>query len=170
MTQSHTFQVHRTRNIDYQTAGDWRSRTDHPMLFSPERQLFLRCTEWGSGGWGRRGCPYGDFHRKWWRALRGLPTFLHCERALRWLLSVPRRAAAGATGAPQEPQDREDAEESGEHEDPGEPVGLRVLSLCPSRSVCHLNFFNVLNLTCVISSLPVLSSDLHPALWFRAIK
>ena len=95
--------------------------------------------------WGRRGYPYGDFHRKWWRALRGLPTFLRCERALRGLLSVPRRAAAGATGVPQEPQDREDAEESGEHEDPGEPVGLRVLSLCPSRSVCHVNLFIVLN-------------------------
>ena len=119
--------------------------------------------------WGRRGYPYGDYQRKWWRALRGLPTFLHCERALRGLLSVPRRAAAGATGAPQEPQDSEDPE-PGEHEDPGEPVELGVLGLCPSRSVCHLNFFNILNLKCLISSPPVLSSDLHPAPWFRAFK
>ena len=58
--------------------------------------------------WGRRGYPSGDYQRKWWRALRGLPTFLLCERALRGLLSVPRRAAAGATGAPQEPQDSEE--------------------------------------------------------------
>ena len=120
--------------------------------------------------WGRRGYPYGDYQRKWWRALRGLPTFLLWERALRGLLSVPRRAAAGATGAPQEPQDSEDPEEPGEHEDPGEPVELRVLGLSPSRSVCHLNNFNVLNLKCLIFSAPVLSSDLHPAPWFRAIK
>ena len=51
--------------------------------------------------WGRRGYPYGDYQRKWWRALRGLPTFLHCERALRGLLSVPRRAAP-----PPEPGER----------------------------------------------------------------
>ena len=99
----------------------------------------------------------------------GIADVVCSERALRGLLSVPRRAAAGATGAPQEPQDSEDPE-PGEHEDPGEPVELGVLGLCPSRSVCHLNFFNILNLKCLISSLPVLSSDLHPAPWFRAFK
>ena len=60
--------------------------------------------------------------------------------------AAPRRAAAGARGAPQEPQDSEDPEELGEHEDPGEPVELRVRGLCPSRSVCHRHIFNVLNL------------------------
>ena len=83
---------------------------------------------------------------------------------------MPRRAAAGARGAPQEPQDAEDPEEPGEHEDPGEPVELRVLGLSPFRSVSHLNMFNVLNLTCLIFSVPVLSSDLHPAPWFRVFK
>ena len=84
--------------------------------------------------------------------------------------AAPRRAAAGARGAPQEPQDSEDPEDPGEHEDPGEAVELRVLDLSPSRSVCHLNNFHVLNLKCLISSAPVLSSDLHPAPWFRAFK
>ena len=39
--------------IDWQTAESWRSRTDHQMLFSLERELFFGCTEWGWGwGWG----------------------------------------------------------------------------------------------------------------------
>ena len=83
---------------------------------------------------------------------------------------MPRRAAAGATGAPQEPQDCEDPEKLGEHEDPGEAVELRVLGLCPSRFVSYFEMFNILNLKCLIFSAPVLSSDLHPAPWFRAIK
>ena len=103
----------------------------------------------------------------------GIADGFRCERALRGLLSVPRRAAAGAWGAPQEPQEPqepEDPEEPGGHEDPEEPEELRVLGLSPFRSVSHLNMFNVLNLKCLIFSVPVLSSDLHPAPWFRVFK
>ena len=61
----------------------------------------------------------------------GVADGIRFERALRGLLSVPRRAAAGTRGAPQEPQEPGDPEEPREHEDQEEPEELRILSLCP---------------------------------------
>ena len=70
----------------------------------------------------------------------GVAGGFRCERALRGLLSVPRRAAAGARGAPQEPQEPEDPEEPREHEDREEPEELRLLCLSPFRPVYCLNY------------------------------